>query len=76
MTEFDNLKNSYVFAIQSGLAANIDYQNCKKANDLIHKFCEKYVDNSDCIDKVAMKQELVLLKESLLQEIEAYYQHK
>lgn len=76
MTAFDNLKNSYAFAIQSGLAANIDYQNCRMANDFIHKFCEIYVDNSDFIDKAAMKQELALLKEFLSQEIEAYYQHK
>lgn len=76
MTEFDNLKNSYIFVIQSGLAAKIDYQNCKMANDFIHKFCEIYVDNSSYIDKAAMKRELELLKESLSQEIEAYYQHK
>ena len=76
MTDFDNLKNSYVFAIQSGLAAKIDYQNCKIANNFIHKFCEIYVDNSGYIDKAAMKQELELIKESLSQEIETYYQNK
>ena len=72
MTDFNNLKNSYMFAIRSGLTAEIDYQNCKFANEFIHKFCEIYVDNSDYIDKAAMKHELDLLKESLSQEIEAY----
>lgn len=73
MTDFDNLKNSYTFAIQSGLAAKIDYQSCKSANEFIHKSCEIYVDNSNYIGKAAMKQELELLKESLSQEIEDCY---
>lgn len=73
MTDFDNLINSYTFAIQSGLAAKIDCQNCKFANELIHKFCEIYIDNSNYIDKAAVKHELALIKESLSQEIDAYY---
>lgn len=75
MTDFDNLKNSYIFAIQSGLDAKIDYQNCKFANEFIHKFCENYVDNSGCCDadKTAMKNELKRMKETLSQDIETYY---
>lgn len=77
MTNFDNLKNSYMFAIHSGLDAKIDYQNCKLANEFIHKFCEIYIDNSNYSDddKMAKKQELNLLKEALSKEIESSYQH-
>ena len=56
MTEFDNLKNSYASAIQFGLVTNFGYQNCKTANEIIHRLCETYVDNSDRLDKAAMKQ--------------------
>lgn len=75
MTDFDNLKNSYIFAIQSGLTAKIDYQNCKIANEFIHRFCESYVDKSGyCdVDKTAMKSELKRMKETLSQDIETYY---
>lgn len=76
MTEFDNLKNSYASAIQFGLVTNFGCQSCKTANEIIHRLCETYVDNSDCLDKATMKQELAILKESFSQEIEAYYQHK
>lgn len=74
MTEFDNLKRSYIAAIETGLAANAGYQNCKFANEAIHKFCEILIDNSNYSNKTAMKQELELLKETLAKEIETCYQ--
>ena len=78
MTEFDNLKSSYVVAIQFGLAANVGYQSSKHGNEMLHEFCKQLVGNSNYQDseKMAMKQELEILKDALGKEIDAYYQRK
>lgn len=73
MTEFENLKSFYASYIRFGLEINVNYSYAKLGNDIFHEYCEKLVDNSNYIDKAAMKQELGLLKESLSQEIEAHY---
>ena len=67
-----NLKNSYITAIQMGLMLNAGYEEAKLGNDLLHKFCENCVDNSDYseLDKQNMKRDLELVKEALSQEIE------
>lgn len=78
MTDFLNLKRSYIAATEMGLTANAGYQSCKFANEFMHKLCETYVDNSNYCDtdKTAMKQELERLKESLSKQIEEYYQKR
>lgn len=78
MTEFDNLKSTYIAIVQLGLATNVSYHESKQGNNLLHKFCENFVENSNYLDsaKTAMKQELELIKEALSKEIEAFYQHK
>lgn len=78
MTEFENLKNTYISIVQLGLAVNVSYQESKQGNNLLHKFCENLVENSNYLDsaKTTMKQELELIKEALSEEIESYYQHK
>lgn len=75
MKEFEYLKNSYITTIHWGFAANVGYHESKRGNDIIHKFCENLIDNSNYndADKNAMKQELELLKETLSAEIESYY---
>lgn len=75
MTEFDNLKNSYVAAVHWGFAAKVGYHESKRGNDILHKFCENLIDNSNYYDadKKAMKQELELVKEALSEEIELFY---
>ena len=75
MTEFENLKKNYALTIQLGLASNVGYHETKRGNDILHKFCEQLVENSNYNDNVkdAMKQELELLKEMLLKEIECHY---
>ena len=77
MIDFLNLKNSYMAAIQMGLMMNAGYEEAKRGNDLLHKFCENCVDNSNYSDsdKHKMKQELELVKEALSQEIERYFHH-
>ncbi len=78
MTEFENLKNAYCFALQGGMVANVTYEEAKMGNEILHKFCEKLVDNSKYneIAKQQMKNELKLLKETLSEEIETYYSNK
>lgn len=78
IAEFDNLKNTYITIIQLGITADVSYQEAKLGNDLLHKFCESFVENSNYLDsvKMAMKQELELIKEALSEEIKSYYLHK
>ncbi len=72
MIDYLNLKNSYIAAIQMGLILNAGYEEAKRGNDLLHKFCENCVDNSNYsdLDKQNMKNDLELVKEALSQEIE------
>lgn len=72
MIDYYNLKSSYIAAVQMGLLLNASHEEAKRGNDLLHKFCENCVDNSNyCdVDKQNMKRELELVKEALSQEIE------
>lgn len=72
MIDYLNLKNSYIAAIQMGLMLNAGYEEAKRGNDLLHKFCENCIDNSNYseLDKQNMKRDLELVKEALVQEIE------
>ncbi len=74
MTEFENLKNSYISAIQCGLI-RVNYHEARRGNELLLQFCESLVDNSNYCeaDKAAMKQKLELIKEALEKEIEYHY---
>ncbi len=73
MIDYLNLKNSYIAAVQMGLG--LGFPDPKQGNDLLHKFCETLVDNSNYSesDKQNMKHELELVKETLSQEIERYH---
>ena len=75
MTEFDNLKRSYISAIQWGLTARVGYNESKQGNEVLHKFCENLIDNSNQLptEKTIMKNELELIKEALSKEIESFY---
>ena len=72
MIDYLNLKNSYIAAIQMGLMLNAGYEEAKRGNDLLHKFCENCIDNSNYsdADKQNMKHDLEFVKEALSQEIE------
>ena len=76
MTEFENLKNSYAATIQFALLSNAGYESCKTASETIQKFIEIYLDNSNCPNREALKQELALLKETLSKEIDVCYQSR
>ena len=72
MIDYLNLKNGYMLAFQAGLLMNVGYEEAKRGNDILHKFCENCVDNSNYseMDKQNMKRDLELVKEALSQEIE------
>ena len=55
-----------------GLMLNAGYEEAKRGNDLLHKFCENCIDNSNYsdADKQNMKHDLEFVKEALSQEIE------
>ena len=76
MNEFKRLKECYANALQIGIIAlQADYHEAKNGNEVLHKFCESLVENSDYSDqdKQNMKQNLKLVKETLAQEIDSYY---
>lgn len=76
--DFECLKRSYIATIQLGLVTNSVYEELNKTNEILHKFCENFVDGSNYgkTEKDAMKLELQLTKECLSQEIENYYKNK
>ena len=75
MIDYYNLKSSYIAAIQTGLIMNAGYEEAKRGNEILHKFCENCVDNSNYSeqDKQNMKHELELVKETLSKEIESFF---
>ena len=78
MTEFDNLKTCYAAAIQFRLASNVGYQASKHGNEMLHELCKRLVEDSNYQDseKVAMKQELEMLKAAFEKEIESHYRRR
>ncbi len=75
MIDYQNLKQNYVTALHMGIMLNASYEEAKRGNDVLHKFCENCIDNSNYSeqDKQRMKHELELLKETLSQEIEHHF---
>ncbi len=77
MTEFDNLKNSYITTVQCAMAMGAGCQQAKHGNDVLHRLCEILVDHSNYsdADKQAMKQYLEMTKETLGCEIDVFYEN-
>lgn len=75
ITEFENLKRSYISTVNWGLTARVGYNQSKRWNDILHRFCENLVDNSNYneVAKASMKNELEIVKEALSKEIELFY---
>lgn len=78
MIDYQNLKNRYITSVQMGLLLNAGYEGAKQGNELLHRFCENCVENSNYseLDKQKMKQELELIKETLTQEIDLHFRGK
>ena len=75
MIDYQNLRNSYIAALHMGVMMNACYEEAKRGNDILHKFCENCVDSSNYSeqDKQRMKHDLELLKETLSQEINIHF---
>ena len=75
MIDYSNLKNSYSASIQMGLMWNAGYEEAKRGNDLLYKFCQNCIENSNYsdLDKQAMKRELDNVKDTLSQENELHF---
>ena len=75
MIDYQNLRNSYIAALHMGIMMNACYEEAKRGNDILHKFCENCIDNSNYSeqDKQRMKHDLELLKEALSQEINIHF---
>lgn len=76
MTEYENLKKSYIATIHLGLTMNANYDEVRHGNDILHKFCKNLVEHSSYSedDKHRMKNDLELTKNLLSQEIDALFQ--
>ena len=77
MIDYPNLRSCYITAIHIGVTLDSGYEEAKRGNGLLHKFCENCVDNSNYSEqeKQEMKQDLELVKETLSMEIDLYF-HK
>lgn len=75
MFDYNNLKYCYITTIPMGLAFNAGYEEAKRGNDLLHKFCEQCIDMSNYneIEKQRMKLDLEIVKDMLSKEIEQYF---
>lgn len=75
MIEFNDLKSNYISVLQWGLAMHVGYDESKRGNEIIHKFCENLIDTGNFTeaDKESMKRELEFVKEALSKEIKSFY---
>lgn len=78
MIDYQNLRSSYIAAIQFGLLVNASYEYAKHGNDILYKLCKSCVENSNYSDhdKQNMKDDLELVKQTLAQEIELRFHRK
>lgn len=78
MNKYEHLKNSYISAVLFGLTMNVSYDEAKLGNEILHKLCKIFIDNSGFCDiyKSSMKNELNSIKDMLSMEIECSYTYK
>lgn len=76
MTDFENLKNSYIQTMQLALVGGVSLHEAKRGNELLAHFCKKLIRCSDCQphDRDEMSRQIDLVKQTLELEIEAAYQ--
>lgn len=76
MTDFENLKNSYIQTIQFALVSGVSRDETKHANEVISHFCKQLIQCSSYQpqDKDEMSRQIDLVKRTLEREIEAAYQ--
>lgn len=76
MTNFENLKNSYIQTIQLSLVGGVSHDEAKQGNELLYHFCKQLIQCSGCQpqDRDEMSRQIDLVKQTLEREIEAAYQ--
>ena len=74
MTEYEHIKQCYIFIVQFAMSINVEYEQLKLLNEMVHKFCEQFVETGNYSDKYKqlMKYYLKVVKEILSKEIEEY----
>lgn len=75
MTDFENLKSSYIQTIQLALLGGVSCDEVKHANELISHFCKQLIRRSGYRpqDREEMCRQIDLVKQTLELEIEAAY---
>lgn len=75
MPNFDDLKNAYVSVVQWGLSVGVSYEESMRGNEVLHKCCETFIDNSNhtASDRTTMKLELEIIKGALSREINSFF---
>ena len=75
MTDFENLKNSYIQTIELALLGGVSCDEVKHANELISHFCKQLIRCSGYRpqDREKMCSQIDLVKQTLELEIEAAY---
>lgn len=73
MTEFENLKNSYISAMNVGILGRLDTASLKYGNEILSYFCKQLISDSQysATEKENMKNQIDLLKQSIDKEIES-----
>lgn len=77
MTDFENLKSSYIQTIQLAIVGGVSHDEAKRGNELLSHFCKQLIQCSGCRpqDREEMCSQIDLVKQTLELEIEAAY-HK
>jgi len=75
MSDFENLKNSYIQTIQLTLMGGVSHDEAKHANELISYFCKQLIQCSSYQPQYRdeMSRQIDLVKQTLELEIEAAY---
>lgn len=76
MTDFENLKNSYIQTMQLAFVGGVSHDEAKRGNELLSRLCKQLIQRSGYRpqDQEEMCRQMDLLKKTLELEIEAAYQ--
>ena len=75
MTDFENLKSSYIQTIQLAIVGGVSHDEAKRGNELLSHFCKQLIQCSGYWpqDQEEMCSQIDLVKQTLELEIEAAY---
>lgn len=75
MIEFENLKGSYISAMNVGILGRLDTASLKYGNEILSHCCKQLISDSQyyATEKENMKNQIDLLKQTIDKEIESSY---